>query len=148
MLTVSEKNGASPDFITGVTAVLLEKIKGRPAWSPEELSGLTDHDVKQTYFHKESPFLAGKEQLHFLVDSQPPRPTYGLPSEEEIEQRVTGSHADSGGVSLNLEELIQQCEMSRPGKHGVREKVLDVVQRRCKDIPATSNTEAHLQWVH
>lgn len=104
--------------------------------------------MRKTYFDSASPFLKGKGRLEFLVDSQPSRFNYGLLSEEEIGARVRGDHPDSGGTSLNLEELVQQCESSRHGKHGVKEKVLEVVQRRCKNVPETSSTEAHLEWIH
>ncbi|GJJ13106.1 hypothetical protein Clacol_007356 [Clathrus columnatus] len=141
-------NGASPDFITGVTAVLVDKFKGRPAWVPEYVSAVMDDHIEKTYFDSNSPFWIGKGELDFVVDSQQPYPNFGLPFEEEIKLRVTGAHTDSGGMSLDLEELIQQCESSRPGKHGVREKVLEIVQRRCKIVPESSNTQSHLEWVY
>lgn len=140
-------NGASPDFFTGVTKVLVEKEKGRPNWTPETLAGIANEKVVKDFFAPDSPFLAHMPQLSLPSGRSAPWRDYALPSEDEIGQMVLGSHRTSGDKGLNLEELLTRFDRLRRGKHGVREKVLEVALRRCR-VDDDPERQGCLEWIH
>ncbi|KAH9079265.1 ClpP/crotonase [Lactarius deliciosus] len=138
-------NGASSDFHTGVTSVIVEKVKSRPAWSPASLSQVDVAKLESTFFRPGAnpPQLMLPEALR-----KPHPPTtsflrYGLPAENEVQALVEGRHASSGSGALTLQELIVKAEDLRGGKHGVAEKVREVVSRRC-----TADKDGYLKWKH
>ncbi|KAI0811011.1 3-hydroxyisobutyryl-coenzyme A hydrolase [Irpex lacteus] len=124
---------ASPDFATGVSAVLVEKIKERPQWSPATLPEVKDDITLSDKLHLE-PSKTGSPML------------YTLPTEEEIRQLVTGSHPSSGSTSLTKDELTEKLVKLRRGKLGVREKVSEVVSRRCIEELDTASGTKYLRW--
>ncbi|KAH9001418.1 ClpP/crotonase [Lactarius akahatsu] len=138
-------NGASSDFHTGVTSVIVEKVKSRPAWSPASLSQVDVAKLEAAFFRPGAnpPQLMLPEALH----KPHPPPTsflrYGLPAENEVQALVEGRHASSGSGALTLQELIVKAEDLRGGKHGVAEKVREVVSRRC-----TADKDGYLKWKH
>jgi 3-hydroxyisobutyryl-CoA hydrolase len=72
---------------------------------------------------------------------------FALPNEHEIGALVKGSHSTSGDFALTLPELVKKLEMQRGSKQGLREKVLDVVERHCRKEPDSSGKE-WLVWKH
>jgi 3-hydroxyisobutyryl-CoA hydrolase len=137
--------GASPDFHTGVTSVILKKAASRPAWSPASLDKVDTATLEASFFrpHATLPELVLPGALR---KSQPPLASflrYGLPSEDELEALVEGRHASSGSGALTLQELITKAEDLRGGKRGVARKVQEVVTRRC-----AVDKEGYLQWKH
>ncbi|KAF8515829.1 3-hydroxyisobutyryl-coenzyme A hydrolase [Hysterangium stoloniferum] len=140
-------HGASPDFQTGVTAVLVDKIKGRPKWSPDTLQEIPDEKITETFFDSNSPLLANIPHLS-LRPVQPVSTTnYALPSEKEIEMLVVGEHIASDDMSLNMHELLEKPDRLWKGKHGVKEKLREVFQRRCRMVGATKDTESYIEWI-
>ncbi|KAI0345300.1 3-hydroxyisobutyryl-coenzyme A hydrolase [Trametopsis cervina] len=143
---------ASPDFITGVTAVLIDKIKERPAWHPATVKEVDDVDIQATFFGKFNPEegTAPSIELSDKLNLEPSKTgspmLYTLPTEEEVMQLVTGSHRSSGGTSLTAGELVQKLEKMRKGKIGVREKVLEVVSRRCVEEVDKASGIRYLRW--
>ncbi|EIN07093.1 3-hydroxyisobutyryl-CoA hydrolase [Punctularia strigosozonata HHB-11173 SS5] len=141
-------SGASPDFITGVTHLLIAKQGGRPAWSPDALQDISDQQVEDKFFSKQkSPYLQELPELSipdFLDRTTERHPgRFALPSEEEIEKAVVGDHETSGDMAVTLDELVENFATLRPGKVGVSEKILEVVQRRCR-----VSDDGYLEWVH
>ena len=144
-LTPYFQYGASPDFHTGVTSVLLKKAASRPVWSPGSLDKVDTATLEASFFrpHATLPQLVLPEALR---KSQPPLASfvrYGLPSEDELEALVEGRHASSGSGALTSQELITKAEDLRGGKCGVARKVQEVVARRC-----AVDKEGYLQWKH
>ncbi|KAI0690588.1 3-hydroxyisobutyryl-coenzyme A hydrolase [Cytidiella melzeri] len=143
---------ASPDFATGVSAVLFERIKGRPAWSPATLQEVNDADILGNFFQKFSPENSTAPSIALSDDSHlEPSKTgspmlFALPTEEEIRKLVVGSHNTSGGTSLTKDELVQKLDRARRGKMGVREKVLEVVSRRCVEEEDKASGTKYLRW--
>ncbi|KZT27345.1 ClpP/crotonase [Neolentinus lepideus HHB14362 ss-1] len=139
-------NGASPDFATGVRAVLIDKLPKdqRPAWEPSDIEAINEDEIIKKFFDESSPFFDPKPQLDIPKEfaerpiSDPNR--YALPSEKEIESVIRGSHRTSGDFGMTVEELVDKCERdlapgsrkSRRTKGGIREKVVDVVRRKCE----------------
>jgi 3-hydroxyisobutyryl-CoA hydrolase len=146
------QSGASPDFHTGVTAVLINKpVKGvpsaRPAWSPSTLEEVDKKIIIRNFFSADSPFASDAPTISVSEPSAggPRDPgRYALPSEHAIGTAVTGSGVGSGGTGLTLEELAVHFERGRPGKHGIREKVIEVVERRCE---VTDNADKNYRWL-
>jgi 3-hydroxyisobutyryl-CoA hydrolase len=154
---VASQSGASPDFRTGVTAVLVEKSKDTPAWSPARLDAIDDEHLIKRFFSPESPHLRTKPTLKAPAPPAAPaaQPAhahartarFALPSEEEIGALVRGAHASSGGVALTLDELVLRAQGAANGKHGVAEKVREVAARRTTTERGPDGRE-YLVWKH
>lgn len=132
--------------------MLIEKTKERPDWKPPTLAELNDSDVEAKFFSQFSPEngTAPTVDVPTGVDTWPHKPSslmrFALPTEEEIKQLVTGAHEMSGGTGITEVELIQKLETLRKGKMGIREKVADVVQRKCVAEPFQGSREKYLRW--
>ena len=152
IIMVVRQNGASPDFRTGVMAVLVEKSSEKPNWYPATLKEISDATVRSNFFSDDSPYLSSAQTLtipdHVMPtkDKNPMR--YCLPTEKEIGSMVRGSHPSSGKSGLTLPELISKFDNLRKGKHGVREKVLEVVQRKCDTVDNADGNFQWLKWKH
>jgi 3-hydroxyisobutyryl-CoA hydrolase len=122
--------------------VLVEKKPGRPTWSPASL-GQVDAASLEAFFETgaNSPQLVLPEVLRKSHSAPPSFLRYGLPSEDEVQALVAGSHASSGSGALTLQELITKAEDLRGGKRGVAGKVHEVVSRRC-----SVDRDGYLQW--
>lgn len=154
------QTGASRDFITGVSALLIEKQKGRPAWEPSEVKDVKDSDVVNKFFSANSPFLKGLPKATFTASSRtegdvksfkavatetdPLR--FSLPSEDEIGLIVRGEHTSSSDTALDLSDLLERTR-DLFNKAGVEDKVKDVVYRRCKVVAKTEGQEQYLRWI-
>lgn len=116
---------------TGVTEVLINKTGQRPAWNPSTLSEINREEMIAKFFPKQLPENAPTLSLPSVGELQNPN-RRALPSEEEIGLMVQGNHRASGMHSLTLEDLHAQFEGITSRKNGVKEKISEVVQRRCK----------------
>ncbi|KAG6877739.1 hypothetical protein C0993_004556 [Termitomyces sp. T159_Od127] len=120
-------NGASPDFKTGVTAVLINKGKrdDRPAWSPPSYKEVSDELVSR-FFAESSPYLSGVPAL----------------SISEVLKSQETSH-------LRLHKFALPTEEEIGAMMGVREKVLEVARRKCEiqDNGGDGNF-VWLKWKH
>jgi 3-hydroxyisobutyryl-CoA hydrolase len=145
-------SGASPDFKTGVTAVLIDKTMERPNWSPDTLTKISDEEVLSKFFSEDSPYrswtpkLTIPDHLSSAKETNPMR--YTLPTEKEIGRMVRGSDRSSGGSGIKLEELVAKFEDVRRGKRGVREKVVEVAQRKCDVVDNSDGNFEWLKWKH
>ncbi len=136
-----------------MTSVLVNKEKSRPAWSPAHLNEVNDEEIRQTFFSKFSPeqdtapkitppaYLPQPNQL-----ADPMR--YALPTEVEIRSMVDGSHRDSGATEITLDELLAKFDRARGRKPGMREKILEVVQRKCVSEQDKHMDKRWLKWKH
>ena len=134
------------DFQQGVDKVLVSKQPGRPEWSPSTVSEVTKETVEK-FFDPSSTY-----QLDIPDTLQVPSASryfdYALPTEEEIGSAVMGSHANAGDMGATAEEIIALFEGLRPGKQGVREKVQEVLQRRCTLVDNADGNFVWLKWIH
>jgi 3-hydroxyisobutyryl-CoA hydrolase len=144
--------GASPDFRTGVTRLLIEKKKEQPVWSPSALEEIPDSKILSDFFSDQSPFLSSTPQFtvpDFLLPAKESDPMrYALPTEGQIGDLVRGSHVTSGSTGITLEELISKLETLRNGKMGIKEKVTEVVGRKCKIVDNNDGNYQWLSWKH
>ncbi|KAF8163438.1 3-hydroxyisobutyryl-CoA hydrolase [Crassisporium funariophilum] len=145
-------SGASPDFFTGVQAVIVDKIKGvRPNWSPSNLKDVSPQIIAN-FFEPSSPYLSSAPELTFPAEVTSGTLTnpmkYALPTEEEIGSVVMGSHASGGAVGIRFDELLARFAELRPSKLGVKEKLYEVVQRRCEITDNADGNRVWLKWIH
>lgn len=129
----------------------MNKEKSRPAWSPDRLEDVKDSAILETFFQKYSPEKKTAPQLaapsYLPKKAEPSDPMrYALPTEAEIRAMVDGSHRDSGATTITLDELLAKFHRMRGGKAGVREKVLEVVQRRCVEEADKHMDKKWIQW--
>lgn len=71
-----------------------------------------------------------------------------MPTEEEIGEIVQGSHPTSGLLSMDAEEIQNHMAAIKLGKGGMVSKLKDVLERRCKVVPATAEITEHVEWIH
>lgn len=129
------------DFHEGVEATFLDKPRRKPQWQPSQLAGITDDDIEQLYFSESSPntlSLPTKLDLR-----QYPYMRFSLPTEKDVRLAVTGEGAEFKleGRLKDEDEIISWFVNGHRNKWGVREKVLDILQR--KTVPTA---EEGLVW--
>ena len=117
---------AHPDFVSGVTALLIERKQGRPEWNPRDIADVTDADVK-AFFPPE-----GTQQLELLADGRYDRYPYaylGLPKDAEIQRVYEKLRNQDDGRPIR-DKVVNSVVSERNGKPGVREKVADFFVRK------------------
>ena len=119
--------------------------------NPSTLEDVTPELVSR-FFDPTSPYLQGlpkleipKEFEYALGENRHLR--YALPTEAEIGAVVRGSHANAGDMGFTVEDVQSFFEKAYPGKHGVREKVNEVLQRKCKIIDNADGNFVWLKWI-
>lgn len=113
-----------PDFVEGVSALLVDKPKRTPNWSPNSLDQVSDRTV--------SEFFPPIDSLHLqLLNSgegssyrEPPYAAIlGLPKEAAIREYIQGSRPRS------KDQVVETFVNRFNGKQGVKEKVQEYVDR-------------------
>ncbi|KAF2216417.1 hypothetical protein CERZMDRAFT_93712 [Cercospora zeae-maydis SCOH1-5] len=119
-----------PDFVEGVSALLVDKPKRKPNWSPESLEKVSDADVDSFFSHESQLDLLGTEAGSTGEDyNEYPHAWIGLPTEYEVQAMVTGE---------TREQIIEHCLKRFGGKQGVKEKVTEILNRKTEvDDPKT-----------
>lgn len=113
-----------PDFVSGVSARLLHKPPTKPQWNPPALDAVSNEDVEDFFRIEE-----GEEGLQLLTqgmdyDRYPFGRDLGLPREEDVEEVVRRRR-------MRREEVVEEMVGRKEGQIGVREKVEEVLGRRC-----------------
>lgn len=142
------------DFITGVSAVLVDRIKTRPEWSPSSISdpSLSPKSIEKNFFNPSSPHHQSMPKLEFkpassLTDGKDTTwdkfRQYGLPSEQRLRDLVEGSAPGSGAFALKEEELIDRVSDGNAveRKQEFKERVRSVVATHCE-----KDEEGYLKW--
>jgi len=144
-------SGASPDFETGVTTVLINKALAnhRPSWSPAAVQDVSPAIVSR-FFDRDSKYLTKTPELSVpdnLARNTGDPMRFGLPTEVAIARRF--KEAKSANVALpDLLAHFDGVDVLRPVKQGVREKVLEVLQRRCEFVDLGDGKQGHwVRWV-
>ena len=111
-----------PDFNNGVSAKLIHKPASKPTWSPSKIEEVTNEEVDRFVD------MSGKEKMAVLGEgdymSYPYR-SLGLPMEKEVRDAVMT------GEQRNAKELVRAFVKGRRGKVGVKEKVEEILGRKC-----------------
>ncbi|GBB93781.1 hypothetical protein RclHR1_02230007 [Rhizophagus clarus] len=127
------------DLIEGVTALLVDKRE--PKWNPSKLDDISDDEIEKFYF--ESSEKHHLNLLNIRSFENYPYSRFALPTEEEIQKVVTGETPDAGSVSMTQQEVVDFFLKDRKAKIGVREKVLEVLNRKTTQIDGQEG----LKWV-
>ncbi|KAI8083585.1 ClpP/crotonase-like domain-containing protein [Thamnidium elegans] len=128
------------DFHEGVEATFLDKPRRKPQWQPPQLAGITEDDIDQLYFLEPSPnplSLPSKLDLRKY-----PYARFALPSQEEVRLAVTGEGPEfkMEGRLKEQDEIVTWFVNGHKNKWGVKEKVLDILNRK------TKSTSEGLVW--
>lgn len=133
------QSGASPDFCTGISAVLIDKIQGRPAWSPENFEDVSP-EILEGFFSNDSSYRAQMPRLSLpdtLLNHSINPMVFALPSESKIVELIRLSCQD-GPVSLS--RLLSDMQSLIKAKPGTKDKIIDVVHRRCRVVDDQGTT--------
>ncbi|KAJ1845586.1 3-hydroxyisobutyryl-CoA hydrolase, partial [Coemansia sp. RSA 2703] len=130
-LRLAEKRLGSKDMHEGIDAALISKT-GKPAWDPATLESVDMRELHKEYF--ESPCKS--EPIEFIDQEvafeQYPH-NFGLPTEREIMNLVTGINPQAGNFGLKREEVIAFFEREQAKKIGVAAKVDWVLKRKTRE---------------
>lgn len=121
---IASKFMEHPDFVEGVSALLIRKPKETPKWSAASFDEISEREVDDFF-----AVGTNQEPLKLLNGTDfrdYPHAWIGLPREQDIVQFVRRARETKG-----KEEIVRHFEEKSGGKMGVREKVVDVVNRRC-----------------
>jgi 3-hydroxyisobutyryl-CoA hydrolase len=115
---------AHSDFVTGVTARLIERSKERPNWAPNTLEDVRDADVDAFFVGCDAksgglPLLETGPRASY---NEYPHAWTTLPTETAIKEQLQ----KSGG---SQEEALKALLKNTDGKVGVKEKVEEVFSR-------------------
>ncbi|GAB1730223.1 hypothetical protein NU195Hw_g3605t1 [Hortaea werneckii] len=116
-----------PDFVEGVSALLINKPKTTPQWKPKSLDKVTDADV--------DAFFAGQPSLELLNTEGKaeeirykdyPHAWTGLPREREVLGHVNRNRC-------TMKEAVEFFVQHSGGKQGVKEKVEEILRRKADE---------------
>jgi 3-hydroxyisobutyryl-CoA hydrolase len=108
-----------PDFVEGVSSLLIRKPRTTPKWQPSELTKVVDADI--------DAFFTAKPDLELLSTEdyrEYPHAWIGLPREKDVESFVN----QKGNVTRD--ETVEHFVTITGGKLGAREKVEDILERK------------------
>ncbi|KAI9473579.1 MAG: ClpP/crotonase-like domain-containing protein [Benjaminiella poitrasii] len=132
------------DFHEGVESTFMSKPRRKPQWQPSRLTDISEEEIDQLYFTEPAPnTLSLLSNLDFRTY---PHARYGLPSEEEVRLAITGEGPEFAieGRLKEREEVLTWFIKGHKGKWGVREKILDILDR--KTISTTKESSGNLIW--
>ncbi|KAK4546457.1 hypothetical protein LTR36_002134 [Oleoguttula mirabilis] len=128
---IASKFMEEKDFVEGVSALLINKPKTTPQWSPATLAEVSEADV-ETYFD-------GEPTLELLSSAQDeasasassasamytdyPHAWVGLPRERDVLSAVQRGQ-------LTAEQVVERFVERTRGKQGVKEAVEEILRRR------------------
>ncbi|CAG8518807.1 10762_t:CDS:2 [Diversispora eburnea] len=140
---LAQKFLENSDFKRGVKALLIDKPSTKPEWDPSTLSNFTEffNDTKIEKIEK----IEGVQKLKLLTNisyENYPFSKFNLPSEEEIRKVVTGETPEAGSLSMTKNDVLNFFIKDRRGKIGVREKVIEVLNRKTK-----GDESNELNWI-
>ncbi|KAF7311354.1 3-hydroxyisobutyryl-CoA hydrolase, mitochondrial [Mycena kentingensis (nom. inval.)] len=142
-------NGASPDFVTGVTAVLVDKTKERPDWKPSSLDEVSD-EIVDRFFSPHSMYIQDAPKINLEELGRHPNAKrqlrFALPSENDIREVITGEDPASGDMGFTLDDVLEHFHDQRGGKIGVGDKILEVVRRKTSVVDNEDGNYVWLRW--
>jgi len=106
------------------------------------LEEISDDEIEKFYF--ESLEKHHLNLLNIRSFENYPYSRFSLPTEEEIRKVVTGETPDAGSVSMTQQEIVDFFLKDRKSKIGVREKVLEVLNRKTTQI----DDQEGLKWIN
>ena len=128
-----------PDFVNGVSAKLINKPANKPVWNPSTLNKVSNSNVDKFFGG------LGDRRIELLSDGESyteyPHGYFNggcdlaLPREEEVvkelQQEQSRDRNNEPRKWKNQAALVRAFVKGRKGKAGVKEKVEDVLARKC-----------------
>lgn len=120
---IASKFMEHPDFVEGVSALLINKPKTTPRWTPGNHNHVSESDVN-SFFRENAATLE-------LLDADADKNAYldyphawtGLPRERDVLGHVSRN-------TLTMEQAVEHFVQSTGGKQGVKEKVEEILRRK------------------
>lgn len=109
------------DFVEGVTALLVDKPKRTPNWSPDSLEKISQADVDGFFSHPTDIQLLNEDAGSTGADWKEYPHSFGLPTEIEVQNTVRGYTRD---------QVLERFLRKTNGKQGVKEKVSEILDRK------------------
>lgn len=108
-----------PDFVEGVSSLLIRKPKTVPQWNPKTVAEVSNADVKSFFQGTGPAFTPLRTGPDSDYDSYP-HAWIGLPTEADV-QKYMGKN--------DRKAVIDHFEQSSQHKQGVKEKVTEILDR-------------------
>lgn len=161
--TAPSSDRTSSDFLTGVTHVLIDKVRGsRASWSPSEIdsSDVSSSSIEKRFFASSSSHSKLIPQLEFNprpspvpIEGPPSDKSWGkwraagLPSDRILSRVIRGQEKDSGAYALKEYQVVEKLmanEAVRKNGHATEEierVVRSAVERKCE-----VDGDGYLRW--
>lgn len=108
-------------------------------WSPDKIEDVSP-EILDRFFSSDSAYCSQMPRLSLpdtLSDHSVSPTAFALPPESKIVELIRSS-CKNGPVSLS--EVLSDMESFTKQKHGTKEKLLDVVHRRCQVVDDQGTT--------
>ena len=142
---LAEKFMYHPDFLEGVSAKLLTKPARAPQWNPATLSDVGAASVAEMLEPKSD---STAEPIEFVNSNetflQYPH-KFGLPSETDIQNYITGEDGSDREFKVSKEEVFDHFQFVTRSKLGVNRKLNEVLARKTKPDPSDDTL---LDWIY
>ncbi|KAJ2237701.1 3-hydroxyisobutyryl-CoA hydrolase [Coemansia sp. RSA 1722] len=130
-LRLAEKRLGSEDMHEGIDALLVSKTNA-PKWTPATLEEVDMGQLHAEYFESSGQYSV----LDFIdpnvaFDKYPH--AFGLPSERDIGDLVTGVNPQAGSLGMTRREVLGFFDRQTMRKVGVRQKVSWVLDRKTEE---------------
>lgn len=130
-----------PDFVEGVSALLIRSDKVPPAWKPASLEDISAEDDIAAPFFRASDKVPPLELLTEDDYKQYPHAKFALPTEKEVFMM----HRAKPGYTR--EQVIAAFLALKKDKQGVREVVGEILDRNTQVSPKATKKVQHIEWI-
>jgi 3-hydroxyisobutyryl-CoA hydrolase len=139
---LAENFAFGPDFVEGVTALLVSKPSRKPNWNPATVEDVSSSEVARFLAHRPNGASGIEFLTHVTYQSYPHQ--YGLPSDEDVKAYVVGESSSRDFKATRKEVLEHFLEVTN-GKVGVEHKVNTILDGRTKEDPENPGL---LDWIY
>lgn len=139
---LAENFSYCPDFVEGVSALLIDKPSRSPKWTPSTVQDVSHSDVAKFLSPRPNSDMTPSFVSDATYQEYPHK--FGLPTEEEVKGFITGESNVKDYKSTRA-ETISHFMTAYKGKLGVERKVIDIINAKTK---ADANQDDLLDWVY
>ncbi|KAJ1663606.1 3-hydroxyisobutyryl-CoA hydrolase [Coemansia sp. RSA 1646] len=139
-LRLAEKRLASHDMHEGIDALLVRKTKD-PKWNPPTVAEVNMNQLFKEYFETPVAYNPVFKKRDAKFTEYPHK--FGLPTEADVRDLVTGDNPQAGDYVLTREEVINFFEREYISKIGTSRKVSWVLDRKTRK----KHDNDSLEWV-
>lgn len=134
-----------PDFVEGVSAKLMSKPPRTPQWNPASIGDVSSSAVGEMLKPLADSTMSDIEFVNpNETFSQYPH-KFGLPSEIDIQNYITGNDGSDREFKVSREEVFDHFQLLTRSKLGVNRKLTEVLARKTKSDPTDDTL---LDWIY